>query len=129
MIPVFLSLHVSVVRSRANYDRLPLYGLTDDVPRDETVGEHYYVPEEDMAENEEEEILDFNIRERSCFESSKIISCSGRKFRIVSCRKTSQTACHNSILGWGFQKCETKYEYVTECRKPLATGCVCAKNP
>lgn len=126
MIPVFLSIHVSVARSRANFDRLPLYGLTDDVLRGENVGEHYYLPEEDMAENEKKEILDFNTRERSCVESAKLITCAGVKFRIVNCRAVSLTACHNSIPYSGFQKCKTKYEFIPVCGKAYPTECACA---
>ncbi|KAL9955492.1 hypothetical protein ACROYT_G036824 [Oculina patagonica] len=53
IIPLILSLQVSVARYRANYDQLPLSSLTDDAPRNEDAGQRYFFPEGDMAANED----------------------------------------------------------------------------
>ncbi|KAL9955491.1 hypothetical protein ACROYT_G036823 [Oculina patagonica] len=127
VIPVFLSLHLSVARYRENYDQLPLSSLTDDVPRVKDVGKHYYLPEGDTAENEDSaETVDIDTRERSCIESSTIITCSGSKYTIVKCRESSLTSCHSSILYWGFKKCKPVYRLFPQCGEPHATDCVCA---
>lgn len=126
MIPVFISLQVSVARVRANYDQLPLSSLTDDAPQGEIVNERYNLPKEDMTENKEEETLDFDIRERSCFASRKTIICSGSKFVTAECRKNSHLSCHSSILTYGSKKCKEVVSVIPKCGRAYITGCECA---
>ncbi|KAL9955493.1 hypothetical protein ACROYT_G036825 [Oculina patagonica] len=128
MIPVFLSLHLSVARYRDNDDQLPLSSLTDDVPRGEDVGKHHYLPEGNMAENEDSaETVNIDTRERSCIENSTIITCSGSKYTIVKCRESSLTSCHLSILKSGYKKCKTTaYTFFTKCGATYPTDCGCA---
>ncbi|KAL9955490.1 hypothetical protein ACROYT_G036822 [Oculina patagonica] len=126
IIPLILSLQVSVARYRANYDQLPLPSLTDDAPRNEDTGQGYLFPEGDMAANENSaETVDIDTRERSCVESSHIIFCAGEKYRVVTCRDSSLTSCHPSIPYWGFKKCKP-LEFTVLCGYSYPTECICA---
>ena len=113
MIPVFLSLQVSIARFtfKANYHQLPLPSLTDDAPRDELVNER------NIANDE---------AEGSCEERINV-QCSGSVFTVVRCRESSLTACHASIPNYGYQKCKPlQYEFITQCGNSYPTKCVCA---
>lgn len=121
IIPLFLSLQVSVARYRANYDQLPLSSLTDDAPRGDNVGGHYHLPEGDTAANEDwVETVDIDTRERSCVESSHVIFCSGAKYRIFTCRKSSLISCHSSIPYSGFKKCKPVYTFFRKCGNSIS---------
>ena len=126
---MFISLQVSVARVQPNYDHL--YSSNDDAPRGEIVNERYNLPEEDMAENEEEETLDFDIRERSCVLSRKTmpVNCSGSKYRIVTveCRPNSLLSCHSSIPIFGRKKCKEVVSFIPRCGRAFTTGCECAE--
>ena len=115
MIPVFLSLHVSVTSFRGNYAQLPLSSLTEDAPRDGPVNQRYQVC--DLA-NEN--------KEPSCEKRIKI-NCSGSAFTVVQCRESSLTACHKSIRRYGIKKCKPlQFEYITKCGESFPTKCGCA---
>ena len=117
MIPVFLSLHISVARYK-NHEQVPLSSLTDDSPRDELVNELSYLPEGDMANDD--------VREPSC-ESWTIKQCSGSSIPILTCKDTSLTSCHSSIPKYGSKKCKpADYLFITQCGDSFPTKCVCA---
>lgn len=127
MIPLFLLLHVCLARL-VTYDQLPLSSLADYAPHDENVGERHYLPEENMAENEERaELADIVTKERSCVESSSVKQCPGSKTKyvIVKCRKSSLTSCHRSIPYSGYRKCKAVYTHIPKCGV-FSTSCKCA---
>ncbi|KAL9955494.1 hypothetical protein ACROYT_G036827 [Oculina patagonica] len=112
IIPLFLTLHLSVARYRANYDQLPLSSLPDDVPRNN-------LPEGDMAANDE--------AESACEDRIKI-PCSGSFFTVVKCRDYSLTSCHVSIPKYGYRRCKPlEIVYITQCEGAYPTKCGCAK--
>ena len=117
MIPVFLSLHVSVARYK-NHEQLPLSSLTDDAQRDELVNELSYLPDGDTANDG---------GEPSCVESWTFEPCPGSSIPIPTCRDNSRTSCHSSIPQYGSKKCKPAgFQYIAECGDSFPTKCVSA---